>query len=96
MVDFIIVVAVETKRIEWNQDIFIVELTGLGDRLDMSDKKKKSKPILRFEQQGECWYHLWGCGRHMEIKLGSWELEALFFRYMKFEMPIKCPIEDFK
>lgn len=40
MVDFIIAVAAEMKKSEWSHDIFMVELTGLGSRLDISDEKE--------------------------------------------------------
>lgn len=41
MVDFIIAVAVEMKRTEWNQDIFIVEWIRFGGKLDIGDKKEE-------------------------------------------------------
>lgn len=39
-VNFIIAVAIQKMRSEWNQNNFVVELIGLRGRLDMSDEKK--------------------------------------------------------
>lgn len=63
MMDFIMAMAVEMKRSEWNQDMFVVKLTGLGDGLDISDKQK-----MRNQKQFSDLSN-WVNGK----KLGNWE-----------------------
>lgn len=64
MMDFIMAMAVEIKRSEWNQDMLVVKLTGLGNGLDISDKQK-----MRNQKQFSDLSN-WVNGK----KLGDWEL----------------------